>query len=44
MDDCFFIHRDSPQWLYKEDYCKGDKGFIIFILSNPKNISGGGIR
>jgi hypothetical protein len=30
--------------LYREDYCKEVKGFIYFALSNPKNISGYGIR
>ena len=26
------------------DYCNGVEGFINYILSNPRNVSGDGIR
>jgi hypothetical protein len=44
MDHRSWMYRDSPQELYKEGYYKGVESFINFILSNPKNISGGEIR
>ena len=34
------MYRDSPHGLYREGYCKEIEGFINFIFSNPKNISG----
>jgi hypothetical protein len=33
----------SPEGLHKMEYCNGVKGFINYTLSNPINISGGGI-
>ena len=42
--DRFWMYRNSPQELYREDYCKEIQDFINFILSNLNNISGGGIR
>jgi len=44
MDDYSCMYRDSPQGLQKTDYCNGVQGFINYALSNPRNISGGGIR
>jgi hypothetical protein len=44
MDHRSWMYRDSPQGLYKEGYYKEVESFINFILSNPKNISGGEIR
>jgi len=38
------MNQNSPQELYREDYCKEIQDFINFILSNLNNISGGGIR
>jgi len=36
--------RDSSQGLRWMDYCNGIQGFINYALSNPRNISEGGIR
>jgi hypothetical protein len=44
MDHYSWMYRDSPQELYRKGYYKGVESFINFILSNPKNISGGEIR
>jgi len=38
------MYRDSPQGFWRMDYCNGVQGFINYILSNPRNINGGGIR
>jgi hypothetical protein len=38
------MYQDSLQELYKKDYCKGIKGFINFIISYLRNISGDGIK
>jgi len=38
------MHRDSPQELYRENYCKMVEGFINFALLNPKNIGEDKIR
>jgi len=34
----------SLQWLRRMNYCNEAHGFINYALSNPINISGGGIR
>jgi len=44
MDESSWMYSDSPQGLYREDCCKGVESFINFALSNPKNISGSGIK
>jgi len=44
MDDHSWMYRDSLEMLYKMDYCNGVEGFINYILSNPRNVSGDGIR
>ena len=44
IDDCSWMHQDSPQGLRMMDYCNGVLGFINYIISNPRNISGGSIR
>jgi len=38
------MYRDSPEELHWMDYCNEIQGFINYALSNPRNISGGGIR
>ena len=38
------MYRDTPKMLRVMNYCKGVQGFINYALSNPRNISGGGIR
>ena len=38
------MYRDSPEELHWMDYCNEIQGFISYALSNPRNISGGGIR
>ena len=38
------MYQDSSSRLYKKDCCRRVKGFINFILSSLKNISGGEIR
>jgi hypothetical protein len=44
MDDRSWMYRDSPEWLCMMDYCNEVQGFINYIQSNPRNISGGNIR
>jgi hypothetical protein len=44
MDDHSWMYRDSLEMLYRMDYCNGVEGFINYILSNPRNVSGDGIR
>jgi hypothetical protein len=44
MNDCSWMHRDSPQELYRENFYKMVEGFINFALLNPKNISEDKIR
>jgi len=38
------MYRVSPEGLYRMNYCNEVQGFINYILSNHKNISGGSIR
>jgi len=38
------LHHYSPQGLQRMDYCNGIQGFINYILSNMRNISGKGIK
>jgi hypothetical protein len=38
------MYRDSSQGLFRENYYKEIKGFIYFVLSYKKNISGGEIK
>jgi len=38
------MYRDTPQRLWMMNYCKRVQGFINYTLSNPRNISGGGIK
>jgi hypothetical protein len=38
------MYRDSSQGLFRENYYKEIKGFIYFVLSYKKNISGGEIN
>jgi len=38
------MYRDLPQGLRMMKYCNGVQGFINYTISNPRNISGGGIR
>ena len=38
------MYKDSLQGLGMMDYCNRVQGFINYALSNPKNISGEGIR
>jgi len=44
MDDYSWIYRDSPQELRMMNYCNGIQGFINYITSIMRNISGCGIR
>jgi hypothetical protein len=44
MDDHPWMYRDFSKRLYRQDYLKGVEGFIIFLLSKPKNISANEIR
>jgi len=44
MDDRSRMYRDSPQGLWRMDYCNGVQGFINFATSIPKIFTGGGIR
>jgi len=44
MNDWSLMYRDTPQMLQMMNYCKGVQGFINYALSNPRNISGRGIR
>ena len=44
MDNRSWMYRDSPQRLWRMDYCNKVQGFINYALSNPRNISEGGIR
>jgi hypothetical protein len=39
-----WMYRVSPEGLCMMDYCNGVESFINYTVSNPKNISGGGIR
>jgi len=38
------MYQVSPEKLCMMDYCDGIEGFINYALSNPRNISEGGIR
>jgi hypothetical protein len=38
------MYRDSPQGLWRIDYCNGVQGFINFTTSIPRNFNRGGIR
>jgi hypothetical protein len=44
MDDRSWMLRDSPQGLWRMEYCNEVQGFINYVLSNPRNISEGGIQ
>jgi hypothetical protein len=44
MDDCSWMYRVSPERLRWMDYCNEVEGFINYILSNLRNISGGDIE
>jgi hypothetical protein len=44
MNNYFLMYRVSPKGLPKMDYYNGTEGFINYILSNPRNISGCSIR
>ena len=44
MNDRSWIFRVSPERLCKMNYCNRVDDFINYTLSNPKNISEGGIR
>jgi len=44
MDNRSWMYRDSPQRLWRMDYCNKVQGFINYALSNPRNISGDNIR
>ena len=44
MNDRSLTCQVSPEGLCMMDYCNGVEGFINYIVSNPKNISGGSIR
>ena len=44
MNDRSWMYRVSSKELHMIDYCKGVEGFIHYVLSNTKNISGGSIR
>jgi hypothetical protein len=38
------MHRVLPKELQLMNYCNVIEGFINYVLSNPKSISGGDIR
>jgi hypothetical protein len=44
MDNRSWMYRDSLEGLRRMDYCNGVQVFINYALSNPRNISGGGIK
>ena len=44
IDDRLWMYQDLPQGLRKMNYCNRVQGFINYAISNPINISGGGIR
>jgi hypothetical protein len=44
MNDHSRMYQDSPKRLRMMDYCNWIEGFINYVLSNPRNISGDGIR
>ena len=44
MDDRSWKYQDSPQGLRRMNYCNEVQGFINYVISNPRNISGDGIR
>jgi len=44
MDDRSWMYRDSPQGLWRIDYCNRVQGFINFTTSILRNFTGGGIR
>jgi len=44
MDDRSWMYRDSPQGLWRMDYCNGVQGSINFTTSIPINFTGDGIR
>jgi len=44
MDDYSWMYRVSLKGLRNMDYCNEVESFIKYTLSNPKIISGGGIR
>ena len=44
MNDRSWIYQVSFEGLCMMNYCNGVEGFINYAISNPKKISGGGIR
>jgi hypothetical protein len=44
MNDCSWMYRVSLESLRRINYFNGVKSFIKYALSNPKNMSRGGIR
>jgi hypothetical protein len=44
MDDRSWMYRNSLEGLCRMNYCNKVKGFINYAQSNPRNISGCGIR
>jgi hypothetical protein len=38
------MYQESPEGLRRIGYCNGIQGFINYVLSNLRNISGDGIR
>jgi len=39
MDDRSWMYRDSPQGLWRMNYCNGVQGFINFTISIPRNFT-----
>jgi ferredoxin-thioredoxin reductase catalytic subunit len=44
MDDRSWMYQDSPQRLWRMDYCNEVQGFINFATSIPRNFTRGSIR
>jgi len=44
MDDLSWMYRDSPQGLWRMDYCNGVQGFIYFTIFIPRNFTDCNIR
>ena len=44
MGDHFFMYQVTPEGLHMMNYCNRVESFINYALSNPRNISGRGIR
>jgi hypothetical protein len=44
MDDRLWMYQDSPQGLWRMDYCNGVQGFINFATSILRNFTDSGIR